>query len=330
MEIDEYIPIEPNYYNYKGKKILTEKFNNNDIMMYNSVNICAYKVDNKHKYPFLHFLLINNEMNNTLTLPNLLIFKKFTTEELVDYSKFCLFGLTNLPDFEKFNEALEFNGFFEFNNILYLFFDITNCNCKVDDDYSNVIYFPIINEIVNTKKYANLIIDNIVSHLFSFNYELSFLTDKNDNVYEIPIIGYVNKPRESSNFTFIFGETKGDKTSMFGPFFYFTDFNNASKNRGDLIRFALFIGNTKYIENNPNDPIDESEIKKERLQDSNLDKNIEYLTIKISDHDGKWSKKYDSVYLWDVELDNGKYLKNTPIIVVKEYEQQVPLSCHSN
>jgi hypothetical protein len=94
-----------------------------------------------------------------------------------------------------------------------------------------------------------------------------------------------------------------------------------------LIRFAIFIGNVKYIENYPNDPVDESEIKKQRLQDQNLDQNIERLTMRITDHDGKWADNYDSVYLGNLELDDGNFLKKQ-LFVVKEYNQQMPLSYH--
>ena len=94
------------------------------------------------------------------------------------------------------------------------------------------------------------------------------------------------------------------------------------------MRFALFLGRMKVVENLPNDEIDISEIKKERINDVSLDKNIELLTMRISDHDGKWSNFYDSVFLGKIELDNGEHLKNTPIYVLKDYEQQIPLSYH--
>ena len=55
---------------------------------------------------------------------------------------------------------------------------------------------------------------------------------------------------------------------------------------------------------------------------------FEVLTMKISDHDGKWSEYYDSVFLGKIELDNGFYFKNAPIIVLKDYHQQIPLSYH--
>ena len=37
---------------------------------------------------------------------------------------------------------------------------------------------------------------------------------------------------------------------------------------------------------------------------------------------------YDSVYLGNIELDDGSFLEDTPIIVLKEYNQQVPLTYH--
>ena len=52
--------------------------------------------------------------------------------------------------------------------------------------------------------------------------------------------------------------------------------------------------------------------------------------MRITDYDGKWAEEYDSCYLGHIELDNGEYLKGTPILAVKEYNQQIPLSYHYN
>ena len=94
-----------------------------------------------------------------------------------------------------------------------------------------------------------------------------------------------------------------------------------------IVRFAIFLGLTKYIENHLNDPEDASDIKKQRLLDESIDQSIERLTMRISDHDGKWSANYDSAYLGKIELDNGIYLHNK-ILALKEYTQQIPLSFH--
>ena len=50
--------------------------------------------------------------------------------------------------------------------------------------------------------------------------------------------------------------------------------------------------------------------------------------MRITDYDGKWTEDYDSVYLGKVELDDGNFIKETPLIVVKNYNQQYPLSYH--
>ena len=76
------------------------------------------------------------------------------------------------------------------------------------------------------------------------------------------------------------------------------------------------------------DSIDESIIKSQLISANNLNNLYENLTLRITDYDGKWAKKYDSIYVGDIELDNGEKMKNTPIYVVKKYEQHIPLSYH--
>ena len=165
---------------------------------------------------------------------------------------------------------------------------------------------------------------------------MCFLVDDKDLIYELPVVCFMTSPEKKLNYNYMFGQIKEDKNQILGPYYYFKDYYNAFEEAGSLIkdntkmglvRFAIFTGNIKYIENYPDDPVDESEIKKQRLQDPNLDQNIERLTMRISDHDGKWAEKYDSIYLGNVELDDGSYL-NKQLIAVKEYEQELPLSYH--
>ncbi len=178
--------------------------------------------------------------------------------------------------------------------------------------------------------------------------------DEQNQPYEIPVVGFVGKPTEKKvNFVMMFGESAKNKSAIVGPYFYFTSFQHAIRHcgwshdyksetsyesiitdengkykKGGLVRFALFVGKTKYIENAPNDPNDESEIKKQRLEDNNLDRKREILTLRISDHDGIWSKTYNSIYLGKLELDDGSFLDDAPMLVLREYQQQTPLSCH--
>ena len=328
MDNEEYIPLPPKNYNYKGKNLLNYELIP-CVLSYKNIYICPYNINTIGKYPFQQFILIKS-INNKIEFPSILDYRDFNSVELVNYIKVCLFGLLSIDDFETFNDLVDFNGYYEYNNNLYLFFDVTNCKINIDYTYKNSnVWVAILDEIINQKNICNIEICKEVIDFFIKNNEFCFLVDENNVNYEIPIVGYVSKEKSKTNFTYVFGESARDKNSLLGSYFYFTDFDNALKNTGEsIIRFALFLGNTKYIQNLKNDTIDSSEIKSQRLQDNNLDKNTEYLTIRISDHDGKWSHSYDSAYVGYIILDNETELKNTPIFVLKTYEQQIPLSYH--
>lgn len=336
---EEYNPEPPKYYNYKGKSHLKLDIKN-ELTSYYCLNILAYSVNTEKKYPFKQFLLSKPSLNSNLIFPTIPIFKNFETDELIEYVKVCLFSYLMLTSFERFNEFIIFDGFYEYNNKLYLFFDVTNCKIQLHDIYINSnLWFGLVDEIVNHRHICNIKVSEEVTQLFDDELDFSFLVDENDNMYELPVVGFVSKPEKKLNYTYIFGETKSDKNNIFGPVYYFNDYYNAFESAGNMlnenpefiktgiVRFALFIGNVKYIENYPNDPIDTSETKQMRLQDPNLNHNLECLMMRISDHDGNWVDKFDSVYLGKIELDDGIFL-DKQIIAVKEYEQQMPISFH--
>lgn len=355
MDLNEtYCPTEPMYYNYKIKNNLikdVDLFADTD--EYSSIILCAYKIDSTGKSPFLQFLLTNND--GELNLPLLMIFSSFNKSNLISYSKVFLSGILQVLNFELFDKKLEFDGFYEFGSKLYLFFDVTNCKYELDDIYSNSSRFVLTDEILNQRRVCNLEISKKTTNFFIKNDIFNYLHDKNNEAYEIPIVGFVGKSTESRLiFTHTFGESSKDKTSILGPHYYFTDFFNGVRQggwskdykpeklfdklitdnengrykSGGIVRFALFVGNTKYIHNMPNDPNDESEIKKFKLEDTNGDIQYEIQTLRVSDYDGNWAKEYDSVYLGNIELDDGNLIKDSPIIVIKEHNQQVPLSYH--
>jgi hypothetical protein len=346
------------YYNYKSKRNLKTSLEK-DHKTYKNVYICSYDVTNKIKYPFQRFLLVTSTINDKLSFPAINIFKSFVnTDDFLNYVQVYLFGLLELNDdnndYEEFSNNLDFNGFMEHNNGLYIFFDITSCNLKINDIYkSNNLWLVLIDEIVNQKHLCNIAIEPFVTDLFISNPEFCFLLDENDEAYEIPIVSFIGKPSNKLNFTFIFGEKKGNKNWLLGPFYYFTDYftsaqdtnytnftNLSCKNNEDLperhgivsrthgiVRLAVFIGFTKYIENGPCDSLDESSTKREKLEDDQFDKQLEGLTMRITDYDGKWAEDYDSAYLGNVELDNGVLLNNK-ILAIKNREQYIPLSYH--
>jgi hypothetical protein len=233
--------------------------------------------------------------------------------------------------------------------------DVTELQLNLCDIYfSSNLWFTLIEEILNNKKICNIKIDKFVTDFFINNFDFCLLLNKEMEKYEIPMAVYVGKEEKKLNFTYVFGESSKDKNAILGPYYYFTNYTQAVRDgcwspdfkpvikngklitnnefgryiRGGVVRFAIFMSNTKYIENLPNDPTDDSDIKKERLTDLDLDLNFERLTLRISDHNGNWMQHTDSCYLGKIELDNGEKMKNVPLYVLKEYNQQIPLSYH--
>ena len=358
MDLNEYYcPAELVYYNYGIKNFLMQDVSLfADTDKYTSINLCAYKIDTSSgKYPFLQFLLTDNGLSK-LSLPSLLMYNSLNKSNLISYSNVFLSGILEVLDFDSFNSVIEFDGFYEFGSNLYLFYDLTKCNIDLDDTYSsNQLRFALTDEIINHRKICNLEINPETINFFLKNETINYLYDKNNEAYEIPVVGFVGKSTPKQlNFTNIFGESSKDKMAILGPYYYFTDFFNAVRQggwsnnykqeskfnklitdnengrykQGGIVRFALFPGETKYIENMPNDKIDDSQIKKFILEDTNNDRTYDIQTIRISDHDGSWATNYDSVYLGNIELDDGSLLKDTPMFVMKEQNQQVPLSHH--
>ena len=137
-------------------------------------------------------------------------------------------------------------------------------------------------------------------------------------------------------FKYTFGVSKDNKTAILGPYYYFTNFKNAIKQSsndlsegvGSIIRFAIFLGKTKVKTNSLNEEEDMSDIKKDKLTVENEHTNYERMTIRVTDYDGKWANEYDTIILEDIQLDDYVKVKNTPMYVCKEYEQQISLSYH--
>jgi hypothetical protein len=347
--------VESEYYNYGVKHNLSkdiETIKTPD--QYINIILCVYQINSNGKLPFLQYLLVNNGYQS-LTLPKLPVYTSFNKGSLVPYSQVYLSGILQSKEFEQFSNDISFDGFYEYNDDIYMFFDITKCEINVDETYlSNHVRFGLIDEIINHKNICNIQIDYNTSIFFIKNEWLTYLYDENDKPYEIPVVGFVGKQTEQkAKFVMTFGESAKNKSAIVGPYFYFTSFHKAIREggwshnyepetnygkvitdengkykKGSIVRFALFVGKTKYIENSPNDPSDCSEIKKQRMEDNELDRKREVQTLRISDHDGIWTKTYDSAYLGKLELDDGSFLEDTPMLVLREYTQQVPLSYH--
>jgi hypothetical protein len=360
MENDEdvYTPVEPNIYNYTALSRLV--YNIDDILRSNiKIKITAYEIKNNKKNPYLLYLLYKDELTESLFFPELpTMYQNVNSDNVIKLSKLMLFNLLSLSDHSEFDNNICFKGFYLNGCDVHIVFDLTECKLQIYDVYrTNQMWFTLLDEIINHKKVNNFFVDSSVTNFFINNNDFIFLKNENGENYELPIVGYIGMNGIKYNkvrFVCTFGNSPKDKSAILGPYYYFTDYKNSIREgcwsetgkpvnvddvlitdneygrykKGSIVRFGLFLGKMKMVENLPNDESDNSYTKKERLEDPDLDKNTEILTMRISDHDGKWVENYDSAFLGKIELDNGEYLKNTPIYVLKEYEQQIPLSYH--
>jgi hypothetical protein len=349
---ENYEPVEPNYYGYHAINSLP--LNIDDLLdsaQTYRVNMCAFEVNNQHKYPFLKYLLYKHKTSNKCYFPPFFITSSTSKDIVLRATNLVKKLLDNIA---KTNDTVTFNGFKVLNNNIYIFFDLTKCKINQSELLwnANNTWFAIIDEIVNTKSICNILIDECVTQLFVQHTDLCYLQNRQNENYVLPIVAYVARDDPKLHFTFVFGVSKSLNTSILGAYYYFTNYKKSFhpnsgmilNHVGDtstptrkvsqtlfakgIIRFALFINKTKMIQNLPDDPVDYSEIKKQRSHDNLLDINHETLVSRISDYNGKWAVDYDSAYIGNILLDDGNYIKDTPITVIRDYDQQVPLSYH--
>jgi hypothetical protein len=314
--------------NNLSKNIDNELFSN----LFTNINICAYQIINKEKNPFLQFLLYNDTNNTSLSFPSIDI---LTIEQIIDISNTkklldyipCFFkNLINNLDILKNNQFIGFHLDTK-SKTIFVFYDFTNCNFCLDLFYSNSKFcLALVDEIINKQHVCNIKIHNNISNFFLLNQQFILLTNKNGEKIEHPVACYVGKEIIGLSFTYFLGLSKIDtEDAILGPYYYFTDFKNALKLvKGGVIRFAVFLGKMLVKLNYPEDSIDNSAIKREKIKASNNEK----ITMRITDYDGLWSHKYDSCFVGNIKLDNGDIINYAPIFVVKNYEQHYPLSYH--
>ena len=299
-----------------------------------NVVLCCYKIFDTTERPFLQYLLA--DVNGTLDFPRYTVsFNPFRVNDIGvdipnDTNKYELSSRKIFTIVRKFllqttkieHHNMVYTGYKKYNGDIYLFIDLS-ISSKIKNLCDS--QFCLIDEMVNIERVYNKPINPRVTNFVQNNMaSFTILDDKNNKALEIPTAGYLGCNESNLNFTYTFGNKKSHDNTMLGPYYYFTNFENASKYYGS-VRFAIFTGHMLVKQNFPNDEIDESLLKQQRLNDQRLNHKYELMTQRITDYDGRWAANYDSVYLGHMELDDGQILKNTPVIVVKSHDQQMPL-----
>jgi hypothetical protein len=325
-----------NNINYEATDNLTDNIDKELFLnLFSNVKICAYQILNKNMNPFLQFLLVNDEKENYLSFPSvniLTITEKFALSNSFDLLSYIQSFLEEISEKLLILENNKFMGFHldKKTKTLFLFYDLSDCFLNISLVYKkSKMWFCLVDEIINKQHVCGINIDSNVTTFFLLNQQFITLTNDLGHKIEHAVVCYIKKEIGQLNFTHYFGLSKMDINPAFlGPYYYFTDFENALYSINDekkgLIRFAVFLGKMLVKLNYPEDSIDSSDLKREKLKGSIK----EQLTMRITDYNGLWADNYDSCFIGKIKLDNGDILGNTPLFVVKKYKQQFSLTYH--
>ena len=309
---------EQNKYHYNALNYLEKDIRN--LNLFNTNHVCIYKINNENKYPFLQFLFYKNVLNDSFSFLSYIDFnvnsneddnfienlKKYICSLMNQKNKYAELLKNNIDSIHYLKpEDIEFNGFLDEYNNNYLFLNIQ----KIDEFiYNHTLNLGLIDEIVNYNVLDGKMISLDVITFFQRNNDFMYLMNENNENYEIPVLGYVCKPKKWLEFTNIFGEIR-NKDGILGNYYYFTNYHHAKQEYDEhvknkeygygIIKFALFPG-----------------IMKTFLTKTFMNQN--YLNEMEQEEKESWIDVYDSCY----------YLENyeTPFWVIKDYSQQVSLS----
>jgi L-rhamnose mutarotase len=272
-------------YNYPGLEYLNDEFptllNENDI-----IHICAYNVNVLNKYPFLQYFLYKPHNETSFFFPSFLYKNEMDllTKSMSVINAMCL-------SYYK-DTFFNYKGYIKEDNCVYLFFDCSHM--KIDTlkmtEY-NDLWLVIIDEIINYKSVCGSPIDEIVVELFYTYEKFTYLTDDDDDHYQMPIIGYSTCDFKKIDFVATFGiQLKND---FLGNYYYFNVYEDVVNNitKCGIIRCVIFTDNMKIIY----DDIDSNEITEWNDSLSLLFDSVYYTNPSLKNN--IWAVKNDNQYL---------------------------------
>lgn len=110
----------------------------------------------------------------------------------------------------------------------------------------------VLDEILNVHKIYNKEITVEVIRYFHNNLSFFLLTNKNNEYYEIPSVGFTQHEETELNFVYRFENFKSREKNKFGAFYYFKNYYGIdfSKSPLYLVRYVVFLGKTKTLYKN--------------------------------------------------------------------------------
>ena len=293
--------------------------------------ICMYRVihcrnQQNVQMPFLEYLLYkypesSNKESNLLVFP----FIKGGKSVIKSANSFV---------YKLIDQTIKPEGFIEKNKTVFLFYNYSNNDNSIVKRVfyktkKNTLWWCLIDEICNYKRVLNFPVHPSVFNIFYRNPALIYLKHKDKRI-DTPVIGYYGNyikflPMVAAlgqkaaitieggfEDSFFFGSfRKGIRYGAWSPFYKkmslfdkeISDIDGLY-DKGGIIRFALFMGKTKVLIDSPYDQISD------------------YITGKKS-----WKNKYQSIFMASTNFDK-KNINIPPEYILKNFEQQVPLTYH--
>ena len=310
-----------------------------ELPLQTDMQICVFHIKYFGIKPVLLFNLYNR--TNVLEWPTISP-GKMNYDEIVEKIK---------KYFKNGGSLITYEGVFSHDGKNQIWFRYSDKNdiaqlCSYSDKY----VWCLCSEIVNEKKYLNIDIhDNVVS-FFLDNPDFLYIKDPIGNIHATPIVGYYGNSSKSIAYTAVFGRTRSAQR-RYGSFYYFGTYAEGMRyavwtmnykplivsnksitvdkkgryERGGLVRFILFMNNVNAFLDRESDPI--IDINETYDNDDAQAKFVRSNTQKVRDTTGKWSENYDTIFNGRIYKKKGdKDVDLKPLIVVKKYDQQIPLT----
>lgn len=293
-----------------------------DVEKENTVFICIYTIQKKKTInPYILYLLYND--NEKMTFP----YFKYDSGELLNI---CNEKVSSILD-----SSYKFKGFLKQDKHIYSFYELEN------DSYipsliekTDKWWFALIYEICYLKKLLHFDIEQSVISCFINNPFLTLLYDNNNVSHEVPLSLYKGSYKNELKYLFSFGSRQSISSKLLhGQYYYYYSYDSACRYglwtidfkennphtdnnygryiEGGIVRYAVFVGNTKVFINT-------------NTQDNSS--NILDKYKKISDNKGLWAYEYDSVFIGDVIIDQHTHIGYR--YTIKSNDQIDSLSYH--
>jgi len=342
------------YYDYPIRQSLNQSFDASGAAANDRINICAYMVSTNGLKPYLRYLLYKYPQSDE-PYSDLLTFPFFLFEEGMDIRQECTDRVLEYFDNVASHDSVDVIGFKGGSGGMNVFVKLNEATYGHYNDIQHSkrntdLWLVLIKEMIDTRSVVNFPIHETVTEFFLNNMEFIFLLDKNNTPYTLPLAAYHGNYYKVISFVAVFGLNKSSVFSSLGPYYYFGTYEKALRyavwtqdhkpkvvdgdeitvnetgkyEKGGIVRFAIFPGNMKVFLNRPDDPEDDSDLTKNRKAD---DEWIS-LTARLRDVDGKWAETHNSAYQGVMLLADGRRNQRGPHWVLRDYDQQVPLTYH--